>query len=58
MAQATDLRSRAFRSDEPRIIGLVGASYIMVMPTALAQWQTTLAEVIIVLLFVPFLIRA
>ncbi len=39
-------------------IGLVGASYIMGMPTALAQWQTTLAEVIIVFLFVPFLIRA
>jgi solute:Na+ symporter, SSS family len=39
-------------------IGLVGASYIMGMPTALAQWVTTLAEVIIVFLFVPFLIRA
>jgi SSS family solute:Na+ symporter len=39
-------------------IGLVGASYIMGMPTALAQWQTTLAEIIIVFLFVPFLIRA
>src|SRR5712664_1368144 len=39
-------------------IGLVGASYIMGMPTALAQWQTTLAEVVIVFLFVPFLIRA
>jgi len=37
-------------------IGLIGASYIMGMPTALAQWQTTLAEVIIVFLFVPFLI--
>src|SRR5882724_12402648 len=30
----------------------------MGMPTALAQWQTTLAEVVIVFLFVPFLIRA
>jgi len=39
-------------------IGLVGASYIMGMPTALAQWVTTLAEVVIVFLFVPFLIRA
>ena len=39
-------------------IGLVGASYILGMPTALAQWQTTLAEVAIVFLFVPFLIRA
>ena len=39
-------------------IGLVGASYIMGMPTALGQWQTTMAEVIIVFLFVPFLIRA
>ena len=39
-------------------IGLVGASYIMGMPTALGQWTTTLAEVVIVFLFVPFLIRA
>jgi len=39
-------------------IGLVGASYILGVPTALAQWQTTLAEIIIVFLFVPFLIRA
>ncbi len=39
-------------------IGLVGASYIMGMPTALGQWQTTMAEVVIVFLFVPFLIRA
>ena len=39
-------------------IGLVGASYIMGMPTALAQWATTLAEIVIVFLFVPFLIRA
>ena len=39
-------------------IGLVGASYILGMPTALAQWVTTLAEVVIVFLFVPFLIRA
>ena len=39
-------------------IGLIGASYLLGMPTALAQWQTTLAEVIIVFLFVPFLIRA
>ena len=39
-------------------IGLVGASYILGMPTALAQWQTTLAEIVIVFLFVPFLIRA
>jgi SSS family solute:Na+ symporter len=39
-------------------IGLVGASYILGMPTALAQWVTTLAEVAIVFLFVPFLIRA
>ena len=39
-------------------IGLVGASYILGIPPALAQWQTTLAEVIIVFLFVPFLIRA
>src|SRR6201985_1436168 len=39
-------------------IGLVGASYILGMPAALAQWQTTLAEIVIVFLFVPFLIRA
>jgi SSS family solute:Na+ symporter len=39
-------------------IGLVGASVIYGMPPALAQWQTTLAEVLIVFLFVPFLIRA
>src|ERR1700760_125167 len=39
-------------------IGLVGASYILGMPPALAQWQTTIAEVVIVFLFVPFLIRA
>jgi SSS family solute:Na+ symporter len=39
-------------------IGLVGATYILGMPTALAQWVTTLAEVVIVMLFVPFLIRA
>src|ERR1700691_5650657 len=39
-------------------IGLVGASYILGVPTALAQWQTTLAEIVIVFLFVPFLIRA
>src|SRR5215469_3470960 len=39
-------------------IGLVGASYILGMPPALAQWQTTMAEVVIVLLLVPFLIRA
>src|ERR1700684_2556497 len=39
-------------------IGLVGASYILGMPTALAQWETTLAEIVIVFLFVPFLIRA
>ena len=39
-------------------IGLIGASYILGMPTALAQWQTTIAEIVIVFLFVPFLIRA
>ena len=39
-------------------IGLVGASYILGVPTALAQWQTTIAEIVIVFLFVPFLIRA
>src|SRR3984885_9661978 len=39
-------------------IGLIGASYLLGMPTALAQWQTTLAEIVIVFLFVPFLIRA
>jgi len=39
-------------------IGLVGASYILGIPPALAQWQTTIAEVVIVFLFVPFLIRA
>ena len=36
----------------------LGASYILGMPTALAQWQTTMAEIVIVFLFVPFLIRA
>jgi solute:Na+ symporter, SSS family len=39
-------------------IGLVGASYIMGVAPALGQWQTTIAEVVIVFLFVPFLIRA
>jgi len=39
-------------------IGLVGASYIMGVVPALGQWTTTLAEVVIVFLFVPFLIRA
>jgi solute:Na+ symporter, SSS family len=39
-------------------IGLVGASYILGIPTALAQWETSFAEVAIVFLFVPFLIRA
>jgi solute:Na+ symporter, SSS family len=39
-------------------IGLVGASYIMGVAPALGQWTTTLAEVVIVFLFVPFLIRA
>ncbi len=39
-------------------IGLVGASYILGVAPALAQWQTTLAEIVIVFLFVPFLIRA
>ena len=39
-------------------IGLVGASYIMGVAPALGQWQTTLAEIAIVFLFVPFLIRA
>ena len=42
MAQATDLRSRAFRSDEPRIIGLVSAAhfvshyYILLLPPLFA----------------------
>ena len=39
-------------------IGLIGASYIMGVAPALGQWTTTLAEVVIVFLFVPFLIRA
>ena len=39
-------------------IGLVGASYILGVAPALAQWTTTIAEVVIVFLFVPFLIRA
>jgi SSS family solute:Na+ symporter len=39
-------------------IGLVGASTIMGVAPALAQWQTSLVEIIIVFLFVPFLIRA
>src|SRR6185312_15202415 len=39
-------------------IGLVGASTIMGVAPALTQWQTSIAEVIIVFLFVPFLIRA
>ena len=42
MAQATDLRSRALRSDEPRIIGLVSAAhfvshyYILLLPPLFA----------------------
>jgi FSR family fosmidomycin resistance protein-like MFS transporter len=42
MAQATDLHSRAFRSDEPRIIGLVSAAhfvshyYILLLPPLFA----------------------
>ena len=42
MAQATDFRSRAFRSDEPRIIGLVSAAhfvshyYILLLPPLFA----------------------
>jgi MFS transporter, FSR family, fosmidomycin resistance protein len=42
VAQATDLRSRAFRSDEPRIIGLVSAAhfvshyYILLLPPLFA----------------------
>src|SRR5271170_8270683 len=39
-------------------IGLVGASFILGMPTALAQWETSMAEFAIVFLFIPFLIRA
>jgi len=39
-------------------IGLVGASYILGVAPALAQWETTLVEIIIVFLFVPFLIQA
>jgi SSS family solute:Na+ symporter len=39
-------------------IGLVGASYILGVAPALAQWQTSLVEIVIVFLFVPFLIRA
>jgi SSS family solute:Na+ symporter len=39
-------------------IGLIGASYILGVAPALAQWQTSLVEIVIVFLFVPFLIRA
>ena len=39
-------------------VGLVGASYIMGAAPAMGQWQTSFAEIVIVLLFVPFLIRA
>ena len=39
-------------------IGLVGISYIQGMAPALAQWNTSLVEILIVFLFVPFLIKA
>ncbi|MDB5734466.1 MAG: Na+/glucose cotransporter [Alphaproteobacteria bacterium] len=39
-------------------IGLVGISYIQGAAPALAQWNTSLVEILIVFLFVPFLIRA
>ena len=39
-------------------IGLVGASTIMGIAPALTQWLTSLVELVIVFLFVPFLIRA
>ncbi len=39
-------------------VGLVGASYILGIAPALTQWHTSLAEIVIVFLFVPFLIRA
>jgi SSS family solute:Na+ symporter len=39
-------------------IGLVGISYIQGVAPALAQWNTSLVEILIVFLFVPFLIRA
>src|ERR1700733_11364646 len=39
-------------------IGLVGASVILGVAPALAQWETSLVEIVIVFLFVPFLIRA
>src|ERR1700712_1256362 len=39
-------------------IGLVGISYIQGIAPALAQWNTSLVEILIVFLFVPFLIRA
>lgn len=39
-------------------IGLVGASTIMGVAPALTQWETSLVEIVIVFLFVPFLIRA
>jgi SSS family solute:Na+ symporter len=39
-------------------IGLVGASVIMGAAPALTQWLTSLVELVVVFLFVPFLIRA
>lgn len=39
-------------------VGLVGISFLQGVVPALAQWQTSLVEILIVFLFVPFLIRA
>ena len=39
-------------------VGLVGISFLQGVVPALAQWQTSLIEIIIVFLFVPFLIKA
>ena len=39
-------------------VGLVGISFLQGVVPALAQWQTSLIEIVIVFLFVPFLIKA
>ncbi len=39
-------------------VGLVGISFLQGVVPALAQWQTSLVEILIVFLFVPFLIKA
>src|SRR6218665_3892000 len=39
-------------------IGLVGASYIMGIAPAQAQWNTSLVILLIIFLFVPYLLKA